>query len=310
MRLHTDLAAFKAAIRGEAPMTPLSAAALELIDPAFANGLGSLQEDPQLGLRCPLRACGDYFQDLGRHVRSAHASLLTVDRFRVLLELPSTAPLVASGRLDAARRRARGRPASEMRLVHPTAAAVRRAAKRRGVDQATMGARNLADRCHAQLEKRLGTLRETLGHTPTFAEATLAWGAGLVSFIVRHYGNWNEFKDSCSVETLHRGGQERVGLEAVLDQLKAWLGQHEDLPTYDECAAADRPALAHPETVLRALSSASWETAMLRVALLLRLRQSRYKPTPTLALLRRCECGQLTKLDPCQHCGAPSLVVA
>lgn len=305
MELHTNLHELKAQAQAQAQaMTRLTAEARRRIDPAFANGMGSLQETVADGLRCPLKGCGTWHHNLGGHLVKEHA--MPAKLFRQLLSIPSSAPLLS--RVTLAKMRQKKEGWDGIRLIKPTQQVVRAAARQRAENQATMGARNLEGRCEAQLGQRLHALEESLGHTPTFSEATEWWGSGLVSWIVRHYGTWNQFKAQHDVPTNPRGGPERLPVERVAEMLKDWHQVRGSLPTYDEGAAADRKLLPHPSTVLRAFCAEKWETAMVRAAAVLRIHDERY--SPVVGRLRRCECGQLTKLDPCQACGSPSLVVA
>ena len=40
------------------PMTPVPENVQHFIDPAFTPGLGALEEDPEKGLRCPVKGWG------------------------------------------------------------------------------------------------------------------------------------------------------------------------------------------------------------------------------------------------------------
>ena len=305
MELHTTLSQLKAQAQAQAQaMTRLTAEARRRLDPAFSNGMGSLQETVADGLRCPLKGCGSWHHNLGVHLQKEHAMPAKI--FRQMLDLPTSAPLLS--RVTIAKMRQKKGGWDGIRLIKPTTKVIREAAQQREKDAATMGARNLEGRCDAQLAQRLQQLQESLGHTPTFNEATEWWGAGLVSYIVRHYGTWNTFKAHHDVPTNPQGGPELVPIERLVELLKGWHQVRGSLPTYDETAAADRTLLPHPSTVLRAFCAEKWETAMVRAAAVLRIRDERY--SPVIGRLRRCDCGQLTKLDPCQACGSPSLVVA
>lgn len=303
MELHTTLGTLKAQAQAQA-MTRLTAEARRRIDPAFANGMGSLQETVADGLRCPLKGCGSYHHNLGVHLTREHA--MPTKLFRRLLDLPTSAPLLS--RVTLAKMRGHKEGWGGIRLIKPTRKVIQAAAQQREKDAATMGARNLEGRCDAQLGQRLEALEEAVGHSPTMSEATEWWGAGLVSYIVRHYGSWNAFKAKHDVPTNKQGGPETVPVERVVEMLKDWHQVRGALPTYDETASAERKLLPHPSTVLRAFCAEKWETAMLRAAAVLRIHDPRYSPVA--GHLRRCECGQLTKLDPCQACGLPSLVLA
>lgn len=305
MELHTTLLAIKAALTGQ-PMTPLPAAVVAVIDPTFANGMGSLQEDPARGLRCPFQGCGRWFHHLGQHAQRAHPNLGGAAGLRAALSIPSTAPLVSSQ--TRARMRAGHRSSVGGRRSPPPAAMAKRAGLTRRETLHTMGARNLQARCDAQLRERLITLERELGHTPAYAEAQRAWGTGLPSYCIRVYGTWNDFKRRCGVTTLPRGGQVRINLDMVVETLGAYAAVHGDLPTSDEAARADRsPPIPHPSTILRVMCTTSWDWAMRRTAAILGLKGGRYGvQLQVMNLLRRCEgCTQLTRQDPCDHCGAP-----
>lgn len=299
MRLHTTLQG-----KIDEAMTELTPAAVAVLDPAFANGMGSLQEDADKGLRCPHQGCGQYKHFLGRHWDRSHAG--GAPKLRELLSLPATAPLVSRSLVE--RQRAHDRPG---RKIVATPAQCARAGTRRRETEATIGARNLKSRCHAQLAQRLGELVTIVGRTPTFREATVAWGGSEMAAIIRIYGSWNAFKRQVGVEVLHRGGQAKLSPDDALDQLKSWLLTHNELPAYDE--ANDSPAISKPRTIMRAFSTQEWPIAMKRAALILNLRSSRYYPKQRRRmLLRRCHaCAQLTKTDSaCEWCGAPIASVA
>lgn len=304
MDLHTTLVATKAVLAGQAPvpMTELTAQARALFDPAFSNGMGSLQEDAERGLRCPLRGCGDYFHQLGQHVAHAHPEIGGATAFRRALSIPSTAPLVSS------QTRAKLRTHRGPQNPPPTPTAAARAAPTRRETVHTMGSRNLKGRCEAQLGEKLRQLTAALGHTPDFKEATTAWGSALVSYCVRLYDTWNGFKRAFDVATLPRGGQVRITLEMALEALGRYAQVHGDLPTNTAATRAQRePPVPNTETLLRVLSATSWPVAMERAALLLNLRDSRYHPMriQLAKVRRRCQaCGQITTDVPCQHCGA------
>jgi len=296
VRLHTSLEAKL----GEA-MTALTEAARTMIDPAYANGMGSLQEDPTKGLRCPLFGCGHYFHAIGRHWDVAHAEAGGRATLVGALSLPATAALMSHASLARRRRRhPRGR------TTPPTPAQAAKGGAKRSQTQATVGAQNLRGRCEAQLRQRLQELATQLGRSPTYEEGRVAWGEADLTFIRRLYGTWNAFKRLCGQPTLKRGGQERYSIDDVITLFKGWHQVHGELPVYEESSVAG----VNPATVLRACSASSWPVAMQRIALILNLKASRYYPTPKAQLLvRRCpSCAQLSRSrERCDHCGAAHL---
>lgn len=50
------------------PLTPLTNAALEIVDPSFCPGMGILNEDIQKGIQCPIRGCGEFYHKLSAHL--------------------------------------------------------------------------------------------------------------------------------------------------------------------------------------------------------------------------------------------------
>lgn len=286
MNLHTSLRYAKAV------MTPLAAPEIET---DYANGAGSLQEDASRGLRCPLRGCGTWHHNLSQHIRRTHPAL-PVSGFRQLVGLPETAALISRTLAVKCATRSHGR----QQIPQPDAAARARGVGTAAASRTSVGAQNLTGRYPAQLVERLTALAAELGHSPSFAEARVAWGEALMSWIVRHHGTWNGFKEQAGAPTVPRGGQVHVTLDSVLDLLARYVRLKGDLPTYDEAAAANQHA---PETILRAFAEVAWPAAMRRAAQLLSLGSSRYLPVEHVR--RRCEnCGQVTDAQPCNHCGA------
>jgi hypothetical protein len=80
--MYTTLVRAKATIRGEEapPLTALTEHALKICDPDFVPGMGILEEDAERGLRCPLRGCGKWYHELGKHLES-HDSDARVSRY-------------------------------------------------------------------------------------------------------------------------------------------------------------------------------------------------------------------------------------
>lgn len=285
MQLHTSLHHAKAA------MTPITAVE---VDPAFSNGGGSLVEDAKLGLQCPLRHCGTWHHQLGRHIGKSHPEI-GVAKFRKALGIPETASLISHA-LAAKWTNQPGR----RKIPQPSTVQRQQAAETVRVTLASLGAANLKDRCPAQLAERLQKLAAQVGHSPTFKEGAVAWGAALMSWIVRHHKSWNAFKTEAGAAIQKRGGQVKVTLDTVLDVLARFAQANGDLPTYDQAAAANQTA---PETILRVLGQTEWPVAMRNAARILGLQESRYLPQERIR--RRCEaCDQLTIGSRCTHCGA------
>ncbi len=292
MRLHTSLQA-----KFNEPMTALTAAAALVIDPALANGMGSLQEDAVHGLRCPVRGCGRYFHSLRPHWNRTHADIGGAPALGTALSIPATAALESQALLARRRRR---HPAG--RRMPPTRREAAKGGPTRSQTARTVGARNLRSRCEAQLRQQLAALHQQLGRTPTVAEADVAWGAGALSYITRLYGSWNNFKRHCGEPTLPRGGQPRYTVDDVISRLKTCAAQHGELPTSERCQAATGLS---PYPVQRALSASRWHVAMMRAALILDLKRSRYFPKQQPRhFLRRCRhCAQLSShSETCEWC--------
>ena len=102
--LYTSLTNLKREMNGGRmpPMTPIPERALAVIDPALTPGLGALEEDPEKGLRCPVRGCGKWAHALSSHITSAHRNIGGVRGFKRMMSIPRTAALLS--RREKARR--------------------------------------------------------------------------------------------------------------------------------------------------------------------------------------------------------------
>lgn len=284
MELYTSLTQLKMALNGGQlpPMTPIPVEAHSIIDPAFTPGLGALEEDMEGGLRCPVRGCGKWHHKLTEHINRSHADIGGAAAVKQLLSIPHTARLV-SGNLRARqsahahRLLAAGtlRPVVRKRLTpsfrKKRAVAISKARK-------TVGARNLSDRCVAQLTHKLMDVKNTLGRSPSREDARAILGPAIVRAIEDTFGTWNAAKAHCGM-AVHMPGWDhrRYRLETVLDMFSAWHEAHGDLPNEREARASDRtPMLPSSSAVLRVMGVSEWDAAMLRIASALNVYGGRY----------------------------------
>ncbi len=283
MDLYTSLTRLKQAMNGGElpPMTPLTEAAKEIIDPALTisgDGAGGIVADAERGLQCPVRGCGSWHHDLGRHVAMKHRAI-GVDAFREAMSIPQTAPLMSEWFREQKRDIMRGRNGHLRRYnkqkaspneVRKRAASIRRTA-------ASMGSRNLRDRCVAQLSHKLIDLANTLGRSPTVTEARELIGHTLVGHIINTFGSWNAAKTQCGLSTLPAKGQRDGWREAALTALDAWLREHGDLPTQTEAHLSNATPMLPPSWVFRAAFAASdWDECMRRAAAHMDIHGGRY----------------------------------
>jgi hypothetical protein len=278
MQLYTSLVRLKQAMQNGAtpPMTPIPESVHHIIDPAFTIGLGAITEDPVKGLRCPVRGCGTWHHVLSHHITSSHRSL-GVDGVRRALSLPATMRLVSMAHSTRLRAAAASRPQSDRQR-----AAFRPGSRKGTVRRSasgTVGQRNMRDRCQAQLAHRLIDLRNTLGRTPTQAEAISAWGGhSVVREIEKVYGTWNNALVQCGM-TVRR----KVDLTVAdaLEGLRAYHSVHGVLPSIRQAAAPTRtPLVMSHNTIKKLLGEPTWYDCMRKAARSLGIRDGRYGLTP------------------------------
>lgn len=294
MDLYTSLVRLKQEMNGGVlpAMTPVTGAALKLIDPEFTIGLGALREDPERGLQCPIRGCGVYRHALGVHVTRVHKTV-GVAGIRRALSIPSTAPLASMKmreRLSANNFAQFGGRESERfggkgRGSHRedwTTERRRKESRTRSKAANTVGVRNLTNTCMAQLTHRILDLSNKLGRSPSFDEANQEFGRGIGARIIKTFGTWSSALAQCGLKT--RGGASQKGKrtgprpelrwytqEAILEALSAWYAVHGELPSgYQVQKGSKIPYLPHRKTILQHFPGAkNWYEAMERAATLL-----------------------------------------
>jgi hypothetical protein len=285
MDLYTSLTRLKQAMNGGQlpPMTPLTEAAKKIIDPALTiggDGAGGIVADEQRGLQCPVRGCGKYFHDLARHIATTHKSI-GLPAFREAMSIPTKAPLQSDHMLTVKREgmKSRGtflKNAKRFGTAHRRTSETRRA-RTRSTNAASMGARNLRDRCVAQLSHKLIDLANTLGRSPSSNEARTILGAGVVTEIIQTFGTWNNAKAQCGLSTLRPGGQKEGLRDAALSALEAWVEEHGDLPDMESAYLHNATPMLPPPNVFRmGLGSADWGECMRRAASLLDFHGGKY----------------------------------
>jgi len=246
------------------PMLPIPAKARRIIDPAFTPGLGALEEDPEKGLRCPVRGCGVYRHRLVGHLESAHRAVGGARAVRVTLSIPDTAILVS--------RWARSRASETAKKIgkHVPARETWRQGYRKGgggkrgpIKAArTAGWKNMRNSCAAQVAHRIIDVRNQIGRTPTQREATLVdhGGSHLVYAAKLLYGTWNAALATCGLRPRMMRGWE---LGTVLDCLEAWRAAHRGrLPSKASCGMASIPMLPSWKVIRARLGGRNWRETM------------------------------------------------
>lgn len=280
--LYTPLVRLKQAMNDGTlpPMTPVPESVHDIIDPAFTIGLGALDEDPEKGLRCPVRGCGEWMQSLRRHIRTAHP-VVGVSGVCRALSIPERTPLMsqrtlallsektkASGnlpRLPSLSRRQR----SEMAV---------RARQTQKVAHATMGARNLRNSCVAQLTHKLLDLKNRLGRTPVYREAALLISDNFGKEALAVFGSWNNALAHAGISENRRRGWTP---EQVIEALGAYYAANGVLPSNAQCRHTTRlPLLPTDVTIKKVLGEPTWYDCMRKAARILGIRDGRYGLLP------------------------------
>jgi hypothetical protein len=202
---------------------------------------------------------------LGRHVAMKHKSI-GLPAFREAMSIPTTAPLMTEDFRERKREMMQKRGTNLVpgaRRQRPASVARRSATIRKTAR--SMGARNLHDRCIAQLAHKLTDLAHTLGRSPSAPEARQILGHTLVYHIIQTFGTWNNAKAQCGLLTAKRGSITRTkeNRALVLDALEAWLKEHDDLPTYHDAMFGNTtPALPPPSVFYAVFGRSDWDACM------------------------------------------------
>lgn len=277
MQLYTSLVRLKQAMNGGQlpPMTPVTGDALQIIDPAFTIGLGALEEDPVRGLRCPVRRCGRYFQNLSIHLGRHHKALGGGAAIKRALSIPKRTPLLTASSLEKYRSnvgRLEGR-----RRASPEFIARSRSPRNR--ERITAGERNYENQCRAQLSHKIIDLHHEIRRTPCLHEFRTVYGMEAGSAVITTFGTWNNALAQCGLDANKASPRTRTerNLEAVLTALSAWHGEHGHLPSANDTRYSRRtPLIPHLRLILDVMKTESWPEAMRRVASLLNIYGGRY----------------------------------
>lgn len=278
MQLYTSLVRLKQGLNGGIlpPMTPIPDQAKHLIDPAFTVGLGGLEEDAENGLRCPVRGCGVYRHNLGVHIAGSHRSVGGVLAVKRALSIPKSAAFISQKLRDNTNRvtpRPNGGRLTSRRVKEMAAKGLMR---RRPRSRMTVGAKNLRDRCVAQLTHRMLDLNNSLGRSPTAAEARSRWGGAIVTDIIRTFGSWANAKAQCGLGVYRRNFR-RLDTAGALAALEAYYNEHGTLPNVDTAYRnPSTPLLPAPTAIMRALKTDSWPAAMQIAASMLNIYGGRH----------------------------------
>lgn len=290
MDLVTSLVLVKRSLNGGTlpPMTAIPESAREFIDSTATPGLGSLTEDEDRGLLCPVKDCGGWYHNLGRHLTTQHADIGGAHKVRSLLSIQPGAPLAsqkyrAKKRAEAAARGpalsehlSRVRSLERLNADRPRAVASIKRAHR------SVAAKNLRNQCEEQTKKRIRELEAYLGRRCSLAEARRYIGEGFVKAIITTYGSWNAARalfglEIAQVRNNSTPEAKKLWREAVLNALRAWYNVHGELPKAEEAQRANRlPLIPTPRTIKRALDAVEWDTAMRRAAAVLNIYGGRY----------------------------------
>lgn len=295
MQLYTSLVRLKQAMNGGTlpPMVPLTGAARALCDPAFlamVGGMGGLDEDDTRGLRCAVRGCGKFYHSLETHIRFIHPEV-GVDGLRNVLGIPSAASLLSHR--ERARRaahinrvRSEKTPEQVARFVVARDAALARHGERgrreaRGAKtRATIGAKNLRNRCAAQLSHRIIDLHHDLRREPIWTDFIDRYGAGCFDEVIRTFGTWSNALSQCGLASYQQRRSDPAARRSrALDALAAWHNVHGTLPTLTTIQRGKTtPALPAERTIRRALGGEQkkWSDVMFEVAAILGIHGGRY----------------------------------
>lgn len=266
--LYTSLVRAKQELNGGVlpAMTPIPEKLHAIIDPAFTIGMGALMEDPEKGLRCPVRGCGKWKRNLTTHANALHADIGGAAGIKKALSIPHNAAMVSSGfreSLSVHARRLRATtafgsaPPSRARLLH-----AQRTCNR---NRSTVGMRNLRNRCEAQMVQRMLAVRDRIGRTPSSTEVA-AFDKDLYQAARYVYGSWAGAMAAFGLKAVPNGRPPWAdGKDRVLESLRCWYDEHGALPTSKSSRyQTQTPLLPSTGTILKYLSTESWSVAMAR----------------------------------------------
>lgn len=295
--LYTSLVRAKQALNGGTlpPMTPVPENVHHFIDPDLTPGLGALEEDVDLGLRCPVRGCGEWFGRLRRHLNAVHADIGGASAVLRALSIPDTASLDSRQVRRNLKRAARTPSRRDISLANLarvnklSSESRRKAGRRQSRNKTTVGVRNLRNTCEAQLAHRIIDMSHKVGRTPSYKEAMVLDQQALTAAIST-YGTWNAALAAVGLKTRRHPRAPQYDKEQVLTILREYYSQNGVLPSQDDIRHQRRtPLLPAAKTILRAMGTKSWPEAMRLAARALNVKGGRYGPTHELERARRRE---------------------
>jgi hypothetical protein len=272
-QLYTSLVRIKQAMNGGhlPPMTPLSEEARRVVSAAYTIGMGALIEDEERGLQCPIRGCGEWHHNLGKHVNWKHGDIGGSATVRTVLSLPKRVGLVSTPL------RERMSAASKQRMEEGQSKPITAEARARGlvslraqrsrVNVAISGGKgcvnqkNWRDQCESQLGHKLIDLHNHLGRSPSQVEAAAAYGEAFVSAVLRLYGTWTNAKRQQGFE-IHRR-QRRYTIDEIVETFRVYYEVNGRLPSSSQAHKPTcTPLVPRQITVKKVLGVKSWPEAM------------------------------------------------
>jgi hypothetical protein len=288
--LYTSLVRAKQELNGGVlpAMTPIPEKLHAIFDPDFTIGMGAVMEDPEKGLRCPVRGCGKYFGNLTQHLNRTHAVLGGAVAVKRALDIQPRAVLRSKRMQEMSRTqmlarwtagefsKERSRELSRQLREKPPA--------NKGKKLRTVGLRNFSNSCEAQLVQRILAARDRIGRIPSSHELRIMGESALCASIERIYGSWDSFMGQVNLRVQYgprssrtSGPRPRIARDAVIEAYRAWYEEHGSLPSRDTAHNPRRtPKIPVPKVVLRALNAESWPEAMESVAAFLGVPPGRY----------------------------------
>lgn len=284
MKLYTSLVRLKQSLNGGVlpPMTPLNDRARKILDPAFANGMGSLVES-EAGLRCPVRGCGEYHHSLRLHMNRIHGEIGGSHAITRVLSIPSNVPLISEDlrvRLRASFHSSGGlERLNSVRAKARRRSACKRAGKQRRHTNASVNLRNFRNRCEAQIRHTLIDLHHQLGRTPSVKETDRLVGCGFRYYLIETYGTWNAAMAKFGFRPNTRSKREvhATDRDTALSSLSAYFEVRKKLPSrWQSEKPSHTPLLPAPNEIIRGLGARDWDHAMEIAASLLNIQVGRY----------------------------------
>ena len=282
MELYTSLVRLKQALGGGdlPPMTPVPESVHHIIDPEFTIGYGALAEDETKGLRCPVRGCGTWWQQLPRHLNKAHGDIGGAEGVKRALDIPYSARLMPKKHRDRIAEASRSNNAVARLHARPSRAAVATSHHRQSTLGAhkTTGAKNLINACRAQLTEKLTDLRDEIGHSPSSLESTAKYGAGFVAHVRNTFGTWGNALAQCGLDPVERNRHCKIPLDRVLEALRAYYEVHGDLPNAinGKKQRPETPLMPYDRTIKRVFEATTWPEAMRKAAVMLNIYGGQY----------------------------------